>query len=510
MKNYQDYVNHLVKIADIGNSIAVLNWDQEVMMPPKGAEKRAQQISTLAGIHHELSAQEDFGKLLKSLSEDVSLSDEQKRNVAVSLKEFERNQKYSTAFVQEMSKSISKAFQAWNRAKKEDDFSIFQPFLEKLVQLKREECELLGYENHPYDALIDQYEPDTTVAELDVLFEDVKNQLVEFVKQIADAPQNQDALMRQHFPKEKQLAFTELVLEKMGYDFEAGRQDISSHPFSTSFSPEDSRVTTRVSEEDLSEILWSSIHEGGHALYEQGLKIDNYGLPSGTYLSLGIHESQSRLWENNVGRSLSFWNYFYPELQKSFPENLKNYSVEDFYKAMNIVQPSFIRTNADELTYHFHVLIRYEIEKELILGTIEVSDLPRVWNEKYKAYLNIDVPSDSKGVLQDIHWSHGSFGYFPTYSLGSFYAAQFYNKAQEQIEHLEKKIEQGNYTELLDWLRTNIHQYGRLYSAAELCEKVTGEKLNFAYFMLYAKEKYAQIYQLNTSASLINQTSIYK
>lgn len=510
MKNYQDYVNHLSKIADISNSIAVLSWDQEVMMPPKGAEKRAQQISTLAGIHHELSAQEDFGTLLKKLSEDDTLTDEQKRNVTVSLKEFERNQKYSTAFVQEMSKSISQAFQAWNKAKKEDDFSIFQPFLEKLVALKREECELLGYKDHPYDALIDQYEPETTVAELDVLFEDVKNQLVEFVQEIAAATQNEDALMRQHYPKDKQLLFTEHILAKMGYDFDAGRQDISSHPFSTSFSSEDSRVTTRVSESDLSEILWSSIHEGGHALYEQGLKIENYGLPSGTYLSLGIHESQSRLWENNVGRSLSFWNYFYPKLQEIFPDNLKNYTVGDFYKAMNIVQPSLIRTNADELTYHFHVLIRYEIEKELIAGTIEVVDLPEVWNNKYKAYLNIDVPSDAKGVLQDIHWSHGSFGYFPTYSLGSFYAAQFFNKAEEQIEQLDEKIKQGDFSELLDWLRTNIHQYGRLYTAAELCEKVTGEKLNFAYFMRYAKEKYAQLYQLKRSASLINQATIYK
>ena len=311
MKNYEDYVNHLARIADVGNSIAVLSWDQEVMMPPKGAEKRAQQISTLAGIHHELSAQEDFGKLLQQLVKDNSLSDEQKRNVLESLTEFEKNNKYTTAFVQEMSKTVSQAFQAWNKAKKEDDFKLFEPYLEKLVKLKREECELLGYENHPYDALVDLYEPKTTVAELDVLFADVKNQLVDFVKQIADTSQNEDALMRQHYPTEKQLAFTELVLEKMGYDFEAGRQDISSHPFSTSFSPEDSRVTTRVSEEDLSEILWSSIHEGGHALYEQGLKVENYGLPAGTYLSLGMHESQSRFWENNVGRSLSFWKYFY-------------------------------------------------------------------------------------------------------------------------------------------------------------------------------------------------------
>ena len=355
----------------------------------------------------------------------------------------------------------------------------------------------MGYENHPYDALIDLYEPKTTVKELDVLFKDVRNQLVDFVKEIANSPQHEDILMKQYYPKEKQLAYTESILTNMGYDFEAGRQDISTHPFSTSFSSQDSRVTTRVNENDLSEILWSSIHEGGHALYEQGLKIENYGLPEGTYLSLGIHESQSRLWENNVGRSLAFWNNQFPKLQETFPENLTNYSVKDFYNAMNIVKSSLIRTNADELTYHFHVLIRYEIEKELIAGAIEVNDLPSIWNAKYKEYLNIEVPSDTKGVLQDIHWSHGSFGYFPTYSLGSFYAAQFFHKAAQEIPDLENKIEKGNFSELLTWLRTNIHQHGRIYSANELCEKVTGEKLNFSYFMNYAKKKYTSIYQLS-------------
>lgn len=497
MNTYQDYTNYLSKIADVANSIAILNWDQEVMMPPKGAEKRAQQIATLSGMHHELSTEKTYGVLLQKLEKDTQLSDKQKRNVSESLAEFNRNCKYTTEFVQEMSKTISQAFNAWHKAKNENNFNLFAPFLEKLVALKRQECELLGYENHPYNALIDLYEPKTTVNELDVLFKDVRNQLVLFVKEIAATPQHSDALMRNYYPKDKQLAFTEAILTNMGYDFEAGRQDISTHPFSTSFSPQDSRVTTRVNENDLSEILWSSIHEGGHALYEQGLNIEDYGLPSGAYLSLGIHESQSRLWENNVGRSLVFWKNQFPKLQAIFPENLKNYTVDDFYKAMNIVKPSLIRTNADELTYHFHVLIRYEIEKELIAGKIEVKDLPTIWNAKHKEYLNIEVPSDAKGVLQDIHWSHGSFGYFPTYSLGSFYAAQFYYKAAQEIENLEEKTEQGDFSELLTWLRTNIHQHGRIYSANELCEKVTGEKLNFSYFMNYAKKKYSNLYTLN-------------
>lgn len=497
MNTYQNYIAHLSKIADVSNSIALLNWDQEVMMPPKGAEKRAQQIATLSGILHELSTENAFGKLLEILKKDAQLTEKQRRNVNESFTEFNRNKKYTTEFVQEMSKTISQAFNAWHKAKNENNFSFFAPFLEKLVTLKRQECELLGYENHPYDALIDLYEPKTTVEELDILFKDVRNKLVDFVKEIAKSPQHEDKLMKQYYPKEKQLTYTESILTNMGYDFDAGRQDVSTHPFSTSFSSQDSRVTTRVNENDLSEILWSSIHEGGHALYEQGLNIDDYGLPSGAYLSLGIHESQSRLWENNVGRSLAFWNNQFPKLQETFPENLTNYSVKDFYNAMNIVKPSFIRTNADELTYHFHILIRYEIEKELIAGKIEVKDLPSIWNAKYKEYLNIDVPSDTKGVLQDIHWSHGSFGYFPTYSLGSFYAAQFFHKASQEIPDLENQIEKGNFSELLTWLRTNIHQHGRIYSANELCEKITGEKLNFSYFMNYVKKKYASIYQLS-------------
>src|SRR5690606_25849773 len=236
-----------------------------------------------------------------------------------------------------------------------------------------------------------------------------------FVKEIASAKQNNDSLMYNFYDKNKQLAFTEELLAQMGYDFNAGRQDISSHPFTTNFGPLDVRVTTRVNENNLSEILWSSIHEGGHALYKQGLKEENYGLPAGSYLSLGIHESQSRLWENNVGRSRVYWDYNFRRLQEIFQVNLSHFTADDFYKAMNIVKPSLIRTSADELTYHFHVLIRYEIEKELIAGIIEVEDLPAIWNKKYKAYLNVDVPSDAQGVLQDIHWSHGSFGYFPTY-----------------------------------------------------------------------------------------------
>ncbi|HET6227658.1 MAG TPA: carboxypeptidase M32 [Bacteroidia bacterium] len=484
------------KIADVQNAAGVLNWDQETYMPESGADMRAQQLSTLSGIAHELSTSEELGEVLNKLTFDSSLNEKQKRNVKISLKNYNDSKKYTTAFVKEMSKTISETFQAWQKAKEKADFKLYAPQLEKLVRLKREECKLLGYVDHPYDALLDQYEPKAKTADLEVLFSDVKSQLVDFIKQITSKPQHADQFMFIHYDKQKQWDIGIDLLKQMGFDFESGRQDISSHPFTTCFSSKDVRVTTRISETDFHEMIWSCIHEGGHALYEQGLPIEEYGLPSGEYISLGIHESQSRLWENNVGRSINYWKFNYPKLQQAFPEQFKNVSVGDFYKAINVVKPSLIRTSADELTYHTHVLIRFEIEKALIEGSLEVKDLPGVWNQKYKDYLGVEVPDDSKGVLQDIHWSHGSFGYFPTYSLGSFYAAQFYAVAKKEIPQLEKEIGNGNLKPLLEWLRQKVHQYGKFYTAEELCVLITGEKLNFSFFMKYAKEKYNELYNL--------------
>lgn len=495
--NYQFYQSQKRKIADVNYSAALLQWDMEIYMPQKGGDFRAQQISTLSGIAHELSTDEKFGKILEELSHDNSLSEKEKRNVYESLKDFKRNKKYTTEFVEKLSRTVSEAVQVWTKAKQENNFQKFAPHLEKIVELKRQEAGFLGYENHPYDALLDLYEPGAKTKDIEELFRGVKEWLVDFVKRISAKKQNENSFMFKHYEKQKQWDFGIFLLKQMNYDFEAGRQDISSHPFTTNFNSLDVRITTRINENDLNEMIWSCIHEGGHALYEQGLNADDYGLPSGEAISLGIHESQSRLWENCVGRSLPYWKANYKKLLEIFPGNLKNVSVEDFYKAMNVVQPSLIRTSADELTYHFHVLIRFEIEKALIEKSVEVKDLPALWNEKYKSYLGIDVPSDAKGVLQDIHWSYANFGYFPTYSLGSFYAAQFFSQAKKDVENLETEIENGNMKPLLNWLRKNIHQYGKFYSAGELCKKITGEKLNFEFFKNYANEKYSKLYNLS-------------
>jgi carboxypeptidase Taq len=332
------------------------------------------------------------------------------------------------------------------------------------------------------------------VAIVDKVFADLKPQLSALLDTIKNKPQVDNSFLHQHFNKDSQWKFGMEILKRMQFDFDAGRQDISEHPFTINFNNNDVRVTTRVDENDFGNMTWSCIHEGGHALYEQGLPTEEYGLPLSEYCSLSIHESQSRLWENNVGRGKAFWQYNLPLLKKYFPTQFQNITPEQFYKGINKVQPSLIRTEADELTYHFHVMIRYDIEKMLIDGSIKTKDIPAYWNEHYQKYLGIQVPDDKQGCLQDVHWSHGSFGYFATYSLGSLYAAQLYATFTKQNPSFEKEVALGNTADLLQWLRQQIHQYGRYYTSEALCSKATGETLDSKYFMDYAAKKYSDIY----------------
>lgn len=492
---YQSYLDTLRKHADVEHTLALLHWDKEINLPSKGNAFRAQQLATLSGIAHEIVTAPEFGETLEKLAtEDVPLQATEKRNVELSFKAFKKVQKFSKAFVMRRSQVISTAYDAWLKAREANDFALYQNALNEMVSLKKEEAEIVGYEDHPYDALLDEYEPNAKTADLIVLFKDVENQLVDFVRELRTHGQVEDGFLHQVFDEDKQWQFGLDLLKNMGYDFEAGRQDRSPHPFTTTFSPKDVRVTTRIDQNFFGSMTWSCIHEGGHALYEQGLPAEGYGLPSGKAVSLGIHESQSRLWENNVGRSLPYWQAHYSKLQGVFPDALDAVSLQQFYKGINKIAPSLIRTESDELHYHFHILIRFEIEKGLLEGKYASNDLKEIWNDRYKTYLDLDVPDDCSGILQDIHWAYGNFGYFPTYSLGSFYAAQFYHQAQKEISGLEDQIALGNNQPLLEWLREHIHQYGQFYSAEDLCVKVTGEKLNFKYFMDYAKAKYQHIY----------------
>lgn len=492
---YSDYQTKMQKIADVKYAAAVLQWDQETYLPPKGNAFRGRQLATLSEIAHQQFTTEAMGHLLQDLHAADDLDEKQRRNVQLSLEDYQRNQKLSSQFVRQMSEAVTKAYHAWVKARNDNAFAGFEQPLNELITLKKQEADMLGYEQHPYNALMDEYDKGLTVATVDGVFANLRPQLLTLLDAIKNKPQVDNSFLHQHFDKEAQWTFGIELLKQMGFDFEAGRQDISVHPFTTSFNNQDVRLTTRIDENDFGNMTWSCIHEGGHGLYEQGLPAEYYGLPLGEYASLSIHESQSRLWENAVGRGLPFWGNNFSLLQKSFPEQCKNLSPEIFYKGINQVKPSLIRTEADELTYHFHVMIRYEIEKLLIEGRIQTKDIPAYWNEHYQKYLGISVPDDRSGCLQDIHWSHGSFGYFATYSLGSLYAAQMYASIEKTHPMVNEEVAAGNTANILNWLRENVHQYGRQYSSELLCKKITGATLNSAFFMAYANKKYTAIYQ---------------
>ena len=493
--DYYLYKEALQKIADVKYASAVLQWDQETYLPPKGNDFRGRQIATLSEIAHRQFTDEKFGALLNELVNKNDLTDHEKRNVQLSLYDYDRNKKLTPDFVRKMSEVVNKSFHAWIQARKENSFSIFQQPLDDLIQLKKQEAEMLGYEQHPYNALMNDYDKGLTVAITDKLFSALRPQLSNLLDQVKDQPQVDNLFLSQHFDKDSQWKFGMDILKRMHFDFDAGRQDISEHPFTTSFSSKDVRVTTRIDENDFGNMTWSCIHEGGHALYEQGLPANEYGLPLGEYCSLSIHESQSRLWENCIGRSLPYWEHNFDLLRSYFPKQFNDITVEQFYKGINKVQPSLIRTEADELTYHFHVMIRYEIEKQLIEGALKAKDIPAEWNECYNKYLGVIVPDDRQGCLQDVHWSHGSFGYFATYSIGSLYAAQLHAAVQKENPSLIIDIANGKSEVILQWLQQHIYNYGRYYTSEELCKKATGETLNSQYFIDYVTKKYSDIYK---------------
>jgi carboxypeptidase Taq len=492
---YSAYREHMAKLADIRNALALMQWDQETYMPVKGTDFRARQIATLSETAHALATSEKLEGLLNSLSGHSELNDSERKNIELNKIDFDKQKKYSAAFVRRMSETISRSFTAWVAARKENRYSLFEKDLGELIQLKKEETQIIGFASHPYDALLDEFEKGCTVKLLDKVFSGLSPKLKEMTDRIKQQPQVDDSFLHPHYDKQKQWDFGMKIIRDLGFDFDSGRQDLSAHPFTTSFNRHDVRITTRISENDFNSMTWSCIHETGHGLYEQGLPETEYGLPSGEFTSLGIHESQSRLWENQVGRSKGFWKFHYPELRALFPETLQSVSLDQFYSGINIVKPSLIRTEADELTYHFHVMIRYGIEKMLITGELNSRDIPACWNEQYEQYLGVKVPGDRQGCLQDVHWSHGSFGYFPTYSLGSFYAAQFYRQAKKDLPGLEAETERGKTAGLLNWLRQRIHIHGRTYTSEELCEKATGETLEIRYFLDYLAEKYREVYQ---------------
>lgn len=489
-----------MKLAYFKHALAVLSWDEEVNMPPKGAAIRAETIGHLSQTLHDVFTSKKFEALIVPLHrqrERGKLSPKESIVVREVFREWKREKKLPSAFVKVLARTVSESHLVWVSAKQKSDFGRFEPYLRKIIDLKRQEAQYRRDKNHLYDALLDTYEPYMSVSEVERILMDLKSFLIPFIQRIKNSKiKTNPHIFFGKFSPQKQQELNHFVAEKIGFDFHGGRFDASSHPFTSGFHPHDVRFTTRYHEDDILYSLGSTMHEVGHALYEQGLPVEDFGTPLGESISLGIHESQSRLWENIIGRSRVFLRYFYPWLQKEFPQPFRKISLERFYEHFNHVAPSFIRTEADEVTYNLHIVMRFEMEKSLIEGTLEVQDLPSAWNAKMKEYFGLKVPNDTLGVLQDVHWSSGIIGYFPAYTLGNLYSAQFFAAAQRALPQLDRSIARGNFEPLNTWLRENIYIHGKTYTARELVVKVTGESLTSRYFTEYLEEKYGEIYHL--------------
>ncbi|EIT86651.1 thermostable carboxypeptidase 1 [Fictibacillus macauensis ZFHKF-1] len=495
----KDFLNYVKKMAHLNEAIGVMYWDLRTGAPKKGATQRSEVIGTLAADVFAMSTSDEMKQYIDELSEPThyaTLSDITKKTLEEVKKEYERNAKIPPAEFKEYVILQSNAESIWEEAREKSDFSMFQPYLEKLVETNKRFIGYWGYEGNKYNTLLDMYEPGMTVDILDRTFKKLRDHIVPLLQKITTKQQpNQDFLFTK-FPKEQQKDFSLHVLKEMGYDFEAGRLDETVHPFATGLSPGDVRVTTRYDEQDFRTAVFGTIHEGGHALYEQNISPKLIGTPLCTGASMGIHESQSLFWENMIGRHFGFWQNHYETLKSYSAGQFDAVSLEDFYKAINVVEPSLIRIEADELTYPLHVIVRYEIEKGLFNDEIEVKDLPRVWNEKMQEYLGITPPNDAQGVLQDVHWSGGSFGYFPSYALGYIYAAQLKNSMKRDLPNVDEAIANGQFELITKWLQENIHQYGMMKKPMELLQDVTGEGLNADHLIAYFENKYSAIYDV--------------
>ncbi|HLO32646.1 MAG TPA: carboxypeptidase M32 [Anaerolineales bacterium] len=487
----------LGEVADIGNAAGVLGWDQQVNMPPGGNEARGQQLATLSKIAQEKFISDEVGRLIEDLKGEFDGADtDEAALVRVTARNYEKARRVPPAFIAEQAIVTSKAFEAWMEARGKSDFSIFRPHLEKVVELVHKYISFFPPGDHPYDTLLDDYERGMKTADVKAIFDSLRPKQVKLLKAITSVKQVKDDFLYRKYNEKKLMDFGVDVITKFGYDWSRGRQDKAPHPFESAFSVNDVRITTRYETDNPLATLFSTMHESGHAMYEQGINPAYERTPLSGGTSLAVHESQSRMWENLVGRSLPFWEHFYPTLKKTFPAQLEDVSLKSFYKAINKVEPSLIRVNADEATYNMHVMLRLELEIGMVEGLIAVKDLPEIWNAKMDEYLGVTPPDDAKGVLQDIHWSGGAIGYFSTYALGNLVSAQLWEKINKDIRNLDDQIRKGDFSELLAWLRKNVHRYGQKYEPQELVEMVTGSKITAEPYVRYLTKKYGEIYGL--------------
>ncbi|MBM3995337.1 MAG: carboxypeptidase M32 [Planctomycetes bacterium] len=477
---------------------ALVGWDQHTYMPPKGAGHRAEQMGYLAKTGHAMLTAPRIGELLGEL-EGLLAQKATDAIEAVNVREirrtYDRAVKMPSRLVEEIAKTVSQAQNVWADSRKNSHFASFAPWLEKIVALKREEASAVGYKESPYDALLDEYEPGATAAQITRVFAELRADLIPLVAAVtASSKRPRKDILTREFAVDRQHIFGQAAAAAIGFDFQAGRLDTTVHPFCSGIGPGDCRLTTRYHPRELNQGLFGILHEAGHGIYEQGLDAELFGTPAGSFASLGIHESQSRLWENQVGRGLPFWRHFYPRLQQTYPGTLDDVELADFYFAINNVEKSFIRVEADEATYNMHIILRFELEQALMTGDLKPGDVPGAWNDKVKQMLDLTPPNDAQGCLQDIHWSMGGLGYFPTYTLGNLYAAQFMQQASSSLGGLDEDFQAGRFGRLKTWLNEKIHKPGQRYRPADLCLRVTNQPLSHRPLIAYLRKKYEPLY----------------
>ncbi|MCP3902483.1 MAG: carboxypeptidase M32 [Planctomycetes bacterium] len=499
-----DELAHISRSASLlGGTAGLLGWDQEVMMPPGGLEYRSLQLAQLARLQHQTFTDERVGDLLAECEADAGVTDDPDSATAVNVRElrrdYDRQTRLPAELVEEEAKLASLGQHIWQEARRKSDFTTFRPLLEKIVDLMRRKAECYGWpdDGEAWDALAEDYEPGCTAKQIEEVFTPLRDRLRTLLQGLMGSSTKPPNTFNE-LPLDlgRQRRFVRGIAEAIGFDFDRGRLDISTHPFCSGSHCNDVRLTTRFHECNVNDALGSTMHEAGHGIYEQGLLTEHVGTPMGSAVSLGIHESQSRMWENQVGRSHAFWKWAHPKLREFFGSAANGVDLETAYGGANIVTPGFIRVEADEATYNMHIMIRFELERAILRGDLEVGDIPEVWNAKYRDYLGIDVPDDARGCLQDIHWSMAAMGYFPTYTLGNLYCAQFFETAMDQIPGLEAQFERGKFGDLKQWLNENIHAHGRRYRAADLCEHVTGKPLSADPLMRHLEGKLRPLYGL--------------
>jgi carboxypeptidase Taq len=490
------YRNLLTELGKLNSAVALLSWDEETHMPKKGLGLRAETIGKLSRMAFELSTSDELGRHLEALEGRIDLSEAEAASVRVVGKDYRRNKAVPADLFEEFTIAQSRSQAAWAEAKRTNDFALFRPHLEKMVDYTRRFADLFGYEDCPYDALLDRYEPGMTSARLHTIIQPLREQLVPFVDRLlTEGTAPEAAPLDGSFPAGAQRDIARKLLDRIGYDFDAGALDDTVHPFTTMIGPGDVRVTNRYLEANPLSGLFGALHEGGHGLYDQGMDDDLYVLQLTDGASFGFHESQSRLIENQVGRGRPFWTFFQPIFVDAFPA-AGGASAEALYRAANVVARSLIRVEADEVTYNLHIMLRFELESKLLDGTIEVADLPALWNDAMERYVGITPPTDTEGVLQDVHWSTGLIGYFPSYMLGNLYAAQISHTLRADIPALDAQIASGDFAPLLAWLCDKVHRHGAIHEPEELIRRITGENLGSEAFLAYVTEKYSDLYGL--------------